>query len=157
MFAPAEKREPEKIVTHVPKKSIHKKPIIVKKPKVISEEETAQAEVDAMLDVEKKQDALRNKQMGASGTKSLVQESKPTTFGDRLDMRIDSSIIDKVRTDTDKEIKDIENESSRTSVAQKGEESSSEEEEMTEQEKLYGRSEHREHHHKRAVKSAPVM
>ena len=54
MFAPVEKREPEKIVTHVPKKSIHKKPIIVKKPKVISEEETAQAEVDAMLDVEKK-------------------------------------------------------------------------------------------------------
>ena len=73
-------------------------------------------------------------------------------------MRIDSSIIDKVRNDTDKEIKDIENESTRqNSVAQKGDESSSEEEEMTEQEKLYGRSEHREHRHKSIVKSAPVV
>ena len=32
-------------------------------------------------------------------------------------MHIDSSIIDKVRKDTDKEMTDIENESSRTSVA----------------------------------------
>jgi hypothetical protein len=44
-------------------------------------------------------------------------------------MHIDSSIIDKVRKDTDKEMTDIENESSRTSVAQsKAEESSSDEE-----------------------------
>jgi hypothetical protein len=55
-------------------------------------------------------------------------------------------------------MKDIENESSRhSSVAQKGEESSSEEEELTEQEKLYGRSETREHRHKSTVKSAPVV
>jgi hypothetical protein len=31
-------------------------------------------------------------------------------FGDHLDMHIDSSIIDKVRKDTDKEITDIESE-----------------------------------------------
>jgi hypothetical protein len=56
-------------------------------------------------------------------------------------MHIDSSIIDKVRIDTDKEMTDIDNEAQRTSIAQsKAEESSSEEEEeMTEQEKLYGR------------------
>ena len=59
-------------MAHVPKKSIHQKPIIVKKPKVISEEETAQAEIDSMLDVEKRQDALLNKQMGVNGAKSLV-------------------------------------------------------------------------------------
>lgn len=60
-------------------------------------------------------------------------------------MHIDSSIIDKVRNDTDKEMTDIDNEAQRTSIAQsKAEErgeSSSEEEEMTEQEKLYGRQE----------------
>lgn len=64
MFSTEEKpaqRESEKIVSHTPKKVIHKKPIIVKKPKVIIEEENAQAEIDAMLEVEKRQESLRNK------------------------------------------------------------------------------------------------
>ena len=58
-------------------------------------------------------------------------------------MRIDSSIIDKVRTDTEKEMTDFENETQKTSIPEsKAEDSSSDEEqEMTEQEKLYGKSE----------------
>lgn len=62
-------------------------------------------------------------------------------------MHIDSSIIDKVKKDTDREITDIENESSKQSISQNKEkqsveESSSDEEpEMTEQEKLYGKAE----------------
>ena len=44
-------------------------------------------------------------------------------------MHVDSSIIDKVRKDTDKEMADIDNEAQRTSVAQsKAEESSIDEE-----------------------------
>jgi hypothetical protein len=95
----------------------------------MSEEENAQAEVEAMLEVEKRQESARSKQIGGS-TKSLVQDSKPASaFGDHLDMHIDSSIIDKVRKDTDKEMTDIESETQRESVAQsKAEESSSEEE-----------------------------
>tara|TARA_B110000285_G_scaffold42673_1_gene47301 strand:+ start:112 stop:225 length:114 start_codon:yes stop_codon:yes gene_type:complete len=37
----------------------------------MSEEEKAQAEIDAMLEVEKRQESLRNKQVGGS-SKSLV-------------------------------------------------------------------------------------
>ena len=94
----------------------------------MSEEENAQAEVEAMLEVEKRQESARSKQIGGSGG-ALVQDSKPAPFGDHLDMHIDSSIIDKVRKDTDKEMTDIESETQRESVAQsKAEESSSEEE-----------------------------
>ena len=91
----------------------------------MSEEENAQAEVEAMLEVEKRQESARSKQIGGA----LVQDSKPAPFGDHLDMHIDSSIIDKVRKDTDKEMADIDNEAQRSSVAQsKAEESSSDEE-----------------------------
>ena len=82
----------------------------------MSEEENAQAEVEAMLEVEKRQESARSKQIGGSGG-ALVQDSKPAPFCDHLDMHIDSSIIDKVRKDTDKEMTDIESETQRESVA----------------------------------------
>lgn len=68
----------------------------------MSEEEQAQAEVDAMLEVEKRQDNARSKQTGEK-TKSLSQTSGMS------DLHIDSSIIDSVKKENDKEIAEIEN------------------------------------------------
>jgi hypothetical protein len=79
-----------------------------------------------MLDVENKQDIARSKVTGEKTTKSLSQTGSVT------DMHIDSSIIDNVKKDNDKEIEEIENNQKRV-VEKKAEESSSdEEEEMTE-------------------------
>ena len=102
----------------------------------MSEEEKAQAEVEAMLDVEKRQDRARSKVTGEK-TKSLSQTSTMS------DMHIDSSIIDSVKQDNDKEIAEIENNQKKVVEKKKEveESSSDEEEEMTEQEKLYGKSE----------------
>ena len=87
--------------------------------------------------------------------KKLAQQEAYSTS----DIHIDSSIIDKVRKDTDKEIAEIENDSKkRVEKKQAEEESSDEEEEMTEQEKLYGESQYDEKkkkHHKQVEEPKP--
>ena len=68
----------------------------------------AQAEVEAMLDVEKRQQAAVEKAQG------LVKPEAKQGF-DR-DLHIDKSIIDKVKKESDKEIEQVEDDSRKKAV-----------------------------------------